>query len=252
MKITVLMAVATICGVCALPAAAASVAKTYSYFSVGGHTLEEIEAELSRRGPQISGSERRHPGATRMEFTTRITYGETGGRCRVADAKVTVKANVILPRWRQRARAERDVRLIWDTLSSDIKRHEESHIVIAKNHARELEQALKALPRAKACPTVAARVKDVTGRILAAHDEAQLRFDRIEGLGFEKRMMRLLEYRLQQIEAAAYQADPTAEAAQAFTPSFFCRLVDDVVYWKTTFWSGLTIRFAACAMRAAS
>lgn len=23
-----------------------------------------------------------------------------------------------------------------------------------------------------------------------------------------------------------------------WTPSFFCRLVDEVVYWNTTFWSG--------------
>ena len=182
-------------------ATAASVSKTYSYFSIGGRTLEELEIELSKRGPQLNGTGNRHPGATRMEFTSKITYGEKGGWCRIADARVTVKANMILPRWRQRTKAERDVQLIWDTLASDIKRHEESHIVIAKNHAREIEQSLKALPRKRDCKAVSVEVKKTTAAILARHDAAQLRFDRIESKGFEKRMMRLLEYRLQQIEA---------------------------------------------------
>ena len=99
--------------------------------------------ELNTRGPQVKSTGRRHPGATQMEFTTKLGYRERGGYCRIAKATVTVKAKVILPRWRQRSKADADVRLIWDTLSSDIKRHEESHVVIAKNHARELEQALR-------------------------------------------------------------------------------------------------------------
>lgn len=195
------MILAAVLGGAILPAGAASLSKTYSYFTIGGQTLDDIEEELAIRGPQLKSTGKRHPGATRMEFTTRIGYGEVKDYCRVAEARVTVKANVILPRWRQRAKAERDVRLIWDTLSADIKRHEESHVVIAKNHARELEEALKALPRQKSCALVAEKVKALTASVLKKHDEAQDRFDRIEGKSFEKRMMRLLEYRLQQIEA---------------------------------------------------
>ena len=36
------------------------------------------------------------------------------------------------------------------------------------------------------------------------------------------------------------------------TPSFFCRLVDDVVYWNVTFASGFAYLNAACAISAAS
>lgn len=36
------------------------------------------------------------------------------------------------------------------------------------------------------------------------------------------------------------------------TPSFFCRLVEDVVYWNTTFSPGLTIRLTAWVINAAS
>lgn len=183
------------------PAEAATIAKTYNYFAIGGSTLEEIENELAIRGPQVKDTGRRHPGATQMEFTSRLTYAEKNGKCSVGDAKVTVKAKVILPRWKQRAKADRDVQLIWDTLSSDIKRHEESHVVIAKNFARELEQGLKEVGRQKDCATAQAKAKAITTKVLARHDAAQDRFDKIEGMNFEKRILGLLKYRLEQIGA---------------------------------------------------
>lgn len=180
---------------------AASVAKTYSYFTIGGTTVEEIEQELKRRGPQVKSTGLRHPGATRMEFTSRVGYGEANGRCSVVSATVTVKANMILPRWNRRKAAASDTRLIWDTLSADIKRHEESHVVIAKNHARELEEALMTIRRQRDCTVAQEKAKEITARILARHDEAQDRFDRIEGRNFESRLLRLLQYRIERIEA---------------------------------------------------
>lgn len=199
MKRTLLAATITAC--MAIPAGAASLSKTYSYFSIGGNTLDEIEAELARRGPHVRTSNKRHPGATQMEFTTKLSYKQGAGYCKIVGAHVTVKAKVILPKWRRSRKAEQDVRLIWDTLSADIKRHEESHVVIAKNHAREMEQALKAMDRQKSCRTAAAKARTVTDKILARHDRAQMEFDRVEGKNFESRIIRLLKYRLEQIDA---------------------------------------------------
>ena len=184
-----------------LPAGAASLVKTYSYFTIGGTTVDEIEKELKRRGPQVKSTGLRHPGATRMTFTSKVGYAERNGRCGVVSAAVTVKADMILPRWKRRKAASPDTRLIWDTLSSDIKRHEESHVVIAKNHARELEEALKMVPRQRDCAKAQEKVKEVTARILAQHDREQDRFDMIEGKNFESRLMRLLQYRIERIES---------------------------------------------------
>ncbi len=181
------------------PANAASVAKTYSYFSIGGATLEEIQNELDVRGPKVKTTGRRHPGATQMEFTSRIGYANSAEGCRVAKATVTVKAKIILPRWRRPGRADGDVRLVWDTLASDIKRHEESHVVIAKNYARELEQALLKVGRQKDCKAAQAKAADLTQRVLARHDRAQVQFDVVEGRNFESRILRLLRYRLERI-----------------------------------------------------
>lgn len=190
------------CIAVASPAPAATVERSYQYFPVHGRTLEAIETQLEKRGPELKSTGQRHPGATRMEFTTKLTYAQQSNRCRVANARVSVKATVILPRWRDRKRSAVPVRLIWDTLSSDIKRHEESHISIAKNHAHELEDALMAIYPTRSCETLAARVKSTTARILAEHDSAQARFDRVENINFDDRIMRLLRYRLQRMEGA--------------------------------------------------
>lgn len=178
----------------------ANLVKSYSYYRVGGRSLDEIEDQLAKRGPKVKTTGLRHPGATRMSFSTRIGYAEKTNSCRIASAAVTVKAKVILPTWRQRRRADEDVRIFWDTLSADIKRHEERHVEIAKNHARDLENALKASGRQKNCEVAAARAKEITARILAKHERAQARFDRVEGINFESRILRLLQYRIERIE----------------------------------------------------
>lgn len=186
---------------CGLPAQAANLVKSYSYFKVGGTTLEEIEAQLSNNGPHVKSTGHRHPGATRMAFTTRLGFAEQAASCRIVSAAVTVKAKVILPRWTRPRKADAGVRLFWDTLSSDIKRHEESHIVIARNYARDLEKALVGIGRQNDCQAARAKAKMVSDTILAKHDRAQVEFDRIEGANFESRLLRLLNYRIEQIEA---------------------------------------------------
>ncbi|ANN59109.1 peptidase [Mesorhizobium sp. SEMIA 3007] len=184
----------------AVPAGAANLVKTYSYFSIGGSTLEDIEKQLSKHGPQVKSTGSRHPGATQMAFTTRISYATQAGSCRIADAAVTVKVKVILPEWRRPRKADPDVKLFWDTLSADIKRHEERHVEIAKNYGRELENALKATYPRTDCATAKAKAAEITAAILARHDRAQVQFDRVESVNFESRILRLMRYRIQRIE----------------------------------------------------
>ena len=180
---------------------AASVSKSYRYFSISGTTIEEIEADLARRGPKVKATNARHPGATQIEFKTRVTYGERNGRCGVHDVNVTAKAEVILPRWRRSARADADTRLIWDVLAADIKRHEEYHVTIARNYARELENTLKEIRNKAGCDRAQETVKAATATILERHDRAQERFDRVESINFEDRLQRLIRYRAEQMPA---------------------------------------------------
>ena len=196
--IACLMALAALTGLALQPARAETItSKSFAYFSVGGRTAAELDAELSKRGPMMKHSGSRHPGATRIKWGGSVTYVRRGGRCAVGEAKVTLSTQIILPRWKNRKRATPSLALIWDTLSRDIKRHEERHAEIARSHARDLERTLKALRPEADCERMQARVDRATADAVAKHDADQARFDRIESKNFNDRMMRLLTYRLQ-------------------------------------------------------
>lgn len=182
----------------AIPAGQAEtlISKSITYFPIGGRTAEELDKALSQHGPMMKSTGSRHPGATRIKFGGSVTYVKRGDRCAVGKAEVTLNTKLILPRWKNRHRANRDLGLVWDTLSTDIKRHEERHAEIARNHARKLERDFMALRPEADCERMQARVARISETAIAAHDREQAAFDRRESVNFDRRMIRLLQYRL--------------------------------------------------------
>lgn len=191
--VLVTLAVSTV----ALPAVGETIiSKSITYFSIGGRTASDLDREMSRRGPLSQTTGRRHPGATRIKFNGSATFIGRDGRCYIGGAKVSLSTKLMLPRWSNRRKATKEMALLWDTLASDIKRHEERHAEIARTHARQLEKTILALPSARDCPTLKAKVNRVSQEAMIDHDKDQLRFDRIESVNFENRMIRLLRNRI--------------------------------------------------------
>ena len=182
----------------ALPSHAASIEKKYSYFNIYGKSAEDLDREIAKRGPKLLLTGTRHPGATSMNFGLKTKISNDGTYCKLERAFVTLDLRVTLPRWKNRPRASEDMALMWDTLSSDIKRHEERHALIARSYAIDLERALESLPRDRDCKRLQTKAEALSDKLLAEHAEAQAEFDRVESINFEARVARLLEYRLQQ------------------------------------------------------
>ncbi|GAK70822.1 hypothetical protein RRU01S_14_00430 [Agrobacterium rubi TR3 = NBRC 13261] len=178
--------------------AEAVMTKSFSYFSIGGKTAEDLDHELSHRGPMTKATGARHPGATEIKFGGEITYVEKDRKCGVGTVEVKLHTKILLPRWTNRRRTTADLALIWDTLSADIKRHEERHAEIARNYARTLDKRLQSLRPQDSCEEMQALVTKTTQEVMNAHDKDQMRFDVVESKNFDARMSRLLTHRLQQ------------------------------------------------------
>lgn len=170
--------------------------KEISYFSIGGTTAADLDREMRQHGPVSNVTGHRHPGITRIKFSGTATFVAKGGRCNIGGAKVTLTTKILLPRWSNRRKAGPAMALIWDTLSADIRRHEERHAEIARYHAHDLEKQILALPSTSDCASLKAKVAKVSAQALEEHDKDQKRFDRIEAANFESRMIRLLKYRM--------------------------------------------------------
>lgn len=173
-----------------------SVRKTITYFEIRGASAEALDRELSRRGPKTMRTGMRHPGATRIKFGGTVTYADIGHACRIDTVKVTVTTQLILPRWKKPKKYDKGLPLIWNTLAADIKRHEERHAEIARNHARHMEKLFSRLPPQRTCDAMQARVGEASRQALEEHDREQARFDSIEAANFESRMSRLMRHRL--------------------------------------------------------
>lgn len=169
--------------------------KSISYFDIKGSSADELDAALNERGPLAMGSSSHHPGATRIRFGGNATYSEANDRCYISGVKVTVDTEIILPRWRDRRHASKQLSMIWDTLTADIRRHEDRHVDIARQHARQMERLILSLPPARNCDALQDKANEVTARETERHDADQARFDRIEAINFQNRIQRLLYYR---------------------------------------------------------
>jgi predicted secreted Zn-dependent protease len=188
---------AVLAAACGCPAFAADISKKYNYFAVYGKTAEDLDREIAKRGPKLKLTGTRHPGATSMEFDIKTKFMSDGKYCKLANAYVALDLKLTLPSWKNRKTADTDMAIMWDTLSSDIKRHEERHAIIARNYAIDLERKLEALPRQKDCKIVQANAEKLADGILKAHAKAQADFDKVEAINFEARLARLLEYRIE-------------------------------------------------------
>ncbi|MBC8128917.1 MAG: DUF922 domain-containing protein [Rhizobiaceae bacterium] len=174
------------------PAGTAEVRERTKYFTVTGTTLEELDRDLSRKGPLMTATGLRHPGATEVKFDGKVTYQPLEGACRVAGTGLNLRLVKTLPKWTAPRGASPTTAIVWKTLSDDIARHEADHARIAKAYVKKMESALRNLRPEADCAAMEARVNAVSARYLADHQRAQLEFDTVEGREMNRRLKRLL------------------------------------------------------------
>ena len=183
----ILLAVLAV-GILSVPADAASLSKTYSYFSVGGKTLAEIEiGEVDRRSAcEETRAADAIPALPRWNSPRASLIRRHGGWRASPKASVSVRAKIILPRWRQHAKADvADKGLI---LGHALGRHQAARgnpCDDRQEPCRDLELALPKHTTPAGFKVAAAKAKAVSDRILAQHERAQREFDRVEGINFE-------------------------------------------------------------------
>lgn len=183
-----------------VPASAARILETKEYFPVYGDTLSEIDQSLSRSGPQVTGSNLRHPGATSVQFHGQLGYQKTDRGCSVGKTDIQLKLKTTLPRWYRPRRVDQRTSIVWQTLADDIARHEEKHSDIAISYLKRMEMALKNLRPEATCQQMEAKANAVMNRYLGEHERAQQEFDVMEGREIDRRLYRSLKRSLREAQ----------------------------------------------------
>ncbi len=149
---------------------------SYGYYQVSGNTAKKIERQLSLRGPHIPGKGRAL-AAAKISMEQRVQVAETPTWCRVADAEIKIRAEVTLPKWKQRASASAELGRKWDNFAEYAKAHERVHVRIAERYAGELERKLEAIPTQSTCKAVSNIVSIISKDVVAEMNRAQDKFD---------------------------------------------------------------------------
>lgn len=146
------------------------------YYRISGNSTADLDAEIKRKGPKINGGS--HAVAVaRIKMLPRITFEKIAGGCRVENAKVAVDARVTLPQWTGRDSADPKLAKAWDNIDRYTRLHEATHVKIAFNYAKRIEEEVIAQPVMESCSRVRATTKAIVDRNLKEHDAAQLKYD---------------------------------------------------------------------------
>ena len=148
------------------------------------------DPERARRA-RTQGQDDRPPASRRdadgVHQPHRLRREQPNG-CSIAKANVTVKAKVILPRWRRprRRRAGCAAGLghaVVPTSSGTRKATSRSPRTMRASWSRRCRRSAGRRIARRRRP----RPRQVTRQVLARHDRAQVEFDRVEGINFERR-----------------------------------------------------------------
>ena len=159
---------------------------TLDYYQIGGTTLEQIDKEIKDKGPRLNGT--MHAVAiSNINMVPDVSFSPTAGGCAIRRARIKVRANVILPRWKNRRSASKKLGQTWDNLDRYTRLHEATHVAIADKHARKLEQQLETISIRNTCEAAGKLAKKTIDKAMKAHEREQTEFDDSE----KKRFARL-------------------------------------------------------------
>jgi predicted secreted Zn-dependent protease len=112
-----------------------------TYYDVHGSTLAELRADMRRLGPRVNGTS--YVGETRSPMRYSWRTSSIRGMCSVTDVRVTMNAQILLPRWTAPADADSALVAEWKRFVTALEVHEAGHKDISARAGREIVDRLR-------------------------------------------------------------------------------------------------------------
>jgi predicted secreted Zn-dependent protease len=200
-----------------------------SYYDVHGRSYAELHADMRRLGPKNNGTS--FVGETRSPMTwSWRAESITGGSCTLRDVRVSVNAEILLPRWTPAADVDTSLVTEWNRFIAALETHEAGHKDISAKAGRAIKDELRSLTGL--CSQVSMRANDIARRIIDRASEEQKRYDAdtqhglAQGTGFGPRGT-TVSYRTpsgEVISTSSAEARARVEAARARADSEAARV----------------------------
>ncbi len=180
---------------------------TTVYYNVPGTTVEEINEQITIRGPQNGHA----IGTTETRMTPKVRSVRFIGLCWIEQVDVVLELKVTLPRWLDLDKADKRTRTGFAGLATHVEEHEQRHVEISQEYAEKIEQALLAMPPEETCVELISKARVRFKDLFEEHNQAQRDFDEQEREAIERRLS-ALGYGA--YSAASDASSPRTRAAQ--------------------------------------
>lgn len=104
----------------------------------------------------------------------------------VHDLRVTVSAEVRMPRWEPATPPDSATLAWWSDFQAKLLEHERGHVRIAVDGAREIAETLRPLEGSVSCETLTMRANGAAQLIVVKERERQAEYDRRTGHGAQQ------------------------------------------------------------------
>ncbi|WP_162652691.1 DUF922 domain-containing protein [Lentilitoribacter sp. Alg239-R112] len=169
-----------------------SFSKSYKYYEIGGTTIEDFWRNVALYGPRAN---RKFGvvGLTTFKLDIPYRYSNKNGKCQLTSVEIKLRSTISLPKWVDKSRSDKDMRIFWKALSGDVKRHEEKHVSIAESSFKALEMAILNIKPQRNCKALKKKINALSKQSERARNRAQNNFERDEIRGQKKRLSGLIE-----------------------------------------------------------
>lgn len=145
-----------------------------TYYEVHGRTVAQLAADLRRQGPKGDDGELR-TAFTESRFSWQYTTRPDGLMCRAAGVRVTIAAEVLMPKWVPAADTEPGVVTMWNESMNALAVHEAGHSDIRVRFATIIRDRVASM-RTR-CDRFTVAADSASNAIVAEMRAAQVKYD---------------------------------------------------------------------------
>lgn len=164
----------------------------YKYFDIGGTNHEALWFDINKKGPK-SNRGVGHAGYTTFKFKNSVGIIPKNGLCQITSIDFHLTSTVQLPKWIDGRKSDNEMKIYWKALSSDVKRHEDQHVEIARQSILNLERKLLEIKPHKSCKVLKRKIRNTINASEKMLDRQQNTFERKEVRGQKERLTKLVE-----------------------------------------------------------
>jgi predicted secreted Zn-dependent protease len=154
------------------------------YYPISSAEIELLRAEATTVGPFADS--RRWAGATQSNTRWTFSHLRRGMVCMLHDVRVVVTAEIRLPKWQPETPPDSGTLAWWNDFTARLLAHEQGHVRIAVDGAREIAETLRPLEGSVSCDGLTMRANGAAQVVLVRARERQAEYDRVTGHGAQQ------------------------------------------------------------------